>query len=46
LSVKELHATVLQQMGLDPNHLSYFYGGLNQKLVGVEPVEPIREIIT
>ena len=23
----------------------YFYGGLDQKLVGVEPVEPIRQII-
>lgn len=45
LTVKELHATVLQQMGLEPNHLSYFYGGLDQKLVGVEPVEPIHEII-
>ncbi|GAH13201.1 unnamed protein product, partial [marine sediment metagenome] len=32
LTVKGLHATVLQQMGLDPNMLSYFYGGLNQKL--------------
>jgi hypothetical protein len=32
-------------MGLAPNHLSYFYGGLDQKLVGVEEVEPIREII-
>jgi hypothetical protein len=43
--VKRLHATVLQQLGLDPNHLSYFYRGLDQKLVGVEPVEPIGEII-
>ena len=32
-------------MGLDPNQLSYFYGGLNQKLVGVEHVSPIRQII-
>jgi hypothetical protein len=45
LTVKGLHATVLQQMGLDPNMLSYFYGGLDQKLVGVEPVDPIDEII-
>ncbi len=45
LHVKELHATILQQLGLDPNHLSYFYGGLDQKLVGVEPVEPIHEVI-
>jgi hypothetical protein len=43
--VKNLHATILQQMGLDPNKLSYFYGGLNQKLVGVEGAEPISKII-
>jgi len=43
--VKNLHATVLQQMGLDPNGLSYFYNGLNQKLVGVEGAEPIEQII-
>ena len=43
--VKNLHATVLNQMGLDPNHLSYFYGGLDQRLVGVEGAEPIKQII-
>ncbi len=43
--VKHLHATVLNQMGIDPNRLSYFYGGLNQKLVGVEHTEPIHQII-
>ena len=43
--VKQLHATVLHQMGLDPNHLSYFYGGLDQKLVGVEHVEPIKQLV-
>ncbi|MDP7019981.1 MAG: DUF1501 domain-containing protein, partial [Pirellulaceae bacterium] len=46
LHVKHLHATVLNQMGLDPNRLSYFYGGLDQKLVGVLPVDPISEIIS
>ncbi len=45
LHVKNMHATTLQLLGLDPNHLSYFYGGLDQKLVGVEHVEPIHEII-
>ena len=45
LHVKHLHATILHQMGLNPNVLSYFYGGLDQKLVGVEHVEPIRRII-
>jgi len=45
LHVKQMHATVLQQMGIDPNKLSYFHSGLDKKLVGVEHVEPIREII-
>ena len=43
--VKNLHATILHQLGLDPNRLSYFYSGLHQKLVGVEGAEPIRQII-
>jgi hypothetical protein len=43
--VKNLHATILHQMGLDPNHLTYFYGGLDQKLVGVEGAEPIKQVI-
>jgi hypothetical protein len=45
LHVKHLHATILQQLGLDPERLTYFYSGLDQKLVGVEGAEPIREII-
>jgi hypothetical protein len=45
LKVKHLHATILHQMGLDQNRLTYFYGGLNQKLVGVEGAEPIKQII-
>ncbi len=43
--VKNLHATILHQLGLDPNGLTYFYGGLHQKLVGVEGAEPIRQLI-
>ncbi|MEQ9379691.1 MAG: DUF1501 domain-containing protein [Pirellulales bacterium] len=43
--VKRLHATILHQLGLDPNGLSYFYNGLDQKLVGVEGAEPIAQII-
>ncbi len=45
LHVRNLHATILNQMGLDPNALSFFYNGLDQKLVGVEGAEPIGEII-
>lgn len=45
IHVKSLHATILHLMGLDPNRLSYFYGGLDQRLVGVEPIDPIRAIL-
>ncbi len=45
LHVKNLHATMLNQCGLKPNELSYFFSGLDQKLVGVEHVEPIHQII-
>lgn len=44
VSIKQLHATILNQMGVDPNKLSYYYGGLDQKLVGVEYTEPILTI--
>ena len=43
--VKHLHATILTLLGLDPLRLAYFYGGLNQRLVGVEGAEPIQQII-
>ena len=43
--VKHLHATMLHQLGMDPNRLTYFYSGLDQKLVGVEGAEPIKQII-
>lgn len=43
--VKNLHATILQLMGLPPNDLSFFYGGLDHKLVGVEGADPIHKII-
>ncbi|MEQ9406271.1 MAG: DUF1501 domain-containing protein [Fuerstiella sp.] len=44
--VKHLHATILQQMGLDPNKLTYFFGGLDNKLVGVEGAQPIWKVIS
>jgi hypothetical protein len=45
LHVRNLHATVLRQLGLDPNRLSFFFNGLDQRLVGVEGADPIEEII-
>lgn len=43
--VKNLHATILHLMGMDPNGLSYFFNGLDEKLVGVEGAEPIWQVI-
>lgn len=43
--VKNIHATVLQLMGLHPERLTYFYGGLDQTLVGVEGAEPIHQVM-
>lgn len=43
--VKHMHATILNQLGLDPSKLSYFFGGLDNQLVGVEGAEPIWKII-
>jgi hypothetical protein len=44
-AVKHMHATVLHCLGFDPNRLTYFYAGLDQKLVGVEGAQPIKQII-
>ena len=43
--MKNLHATILHLLGLDPNGLSYFFNGLDQKLVGVEPVDIMHQVL-
>lgn len=43
--VKNLHATILHLMGMDPNGLTYFFNGLDESLVGVEGAQPIRQIL-
>ncbi len=44
--VKHLHSTILHQLGLDPDKLSYFFGGLDNKLVGVQGAPPIWKAMT
>jgi hypothetical protein len=46
MHVRRIHATILHQLGLDPNALAYFYGGLDQRLVGVEGASPIKNLIS
>jgi hypothetical protein len=43
--LRDLHATVLHLMGLDHEKLTYFYGGLENKLTGVIEAHPIRGIM-
>jgi uncharacterized protein (DUF1501 family) len=45
MHVKNLHATILTQLGFDPNRLSFRHGGLDQRLVGVEGAEAIHGLI-
>ncbi|MFM8188389.1 MAG: DUF1501 domain-containing protein [Pirellula sp.] len=44
--LRDLHATILHLMGLDHRRLTYFHGGLDEKLTGVIDAAPIREIMT
>ncbi len=43
--LRDLHATILHLMGLDHRKLTYFHGGLDEKLTGVIDASPIREIM-
>ena len=43
--IRDLHATILELMGLDHEKLTYFYGGLNRKLTGVKTAQVIKEVI-
>ena len=44
--VRHMHATILTQLGLSPEKLTYFFGGLNNSLVGVEGAQPMWKIMT
>ncbi len=43
--VRDLHATILHLMGVDHTKLSYFYGGLDQRLTGPQDADVIRGIV-
>jgi hypothetical protein len=43
--VHQFHATVLKQLGFDHRRFTYRYQGLDQRLTGVEPVEPLDALI-
>jgi hypothetical protein len=43
--VRDLHATILHLMGLDHHHLTYFYGGLDNRLTTVVEADVIKGIL-
>jgi uncharacterized protein (DUF1501 family) len=43
--IHELHATILHQLGLDPEKLAFKYQGLGQRLIGVEPAKVVTDIL-
>lgn len=43
--VHELNATILHCMGIDANRFSHRFQGLDQRLTGVEHVQPVKAIL-
>ncbi len=43
--VRDLHATILHQLGIDHTRLTVKYQGLDMKLTGVEPARVVRDIL-
>lgn len=43
--VRDLHATMLNQLGLDGNRFAFPFQGLDMKLTGVEEARVLRELI-
>ncbi|MDB6080330.1 MAG: hypothetical protein JWO82_4077 [Akkermansiaceae bacterium] len=43
--IRDLHATILHQMGLDHEKLTYKFQGLDQKLTGVEPASVVNGVL-
>jgi uncharacterized protein (DUF1501 family) len=45
VTIHDLHATILHQLGIDHENLTHRFNGLDIKLTGVEGAELIRDII-
>ena len=45
VAIRDLHATMLNQLGLNHKKLSVKFQGLNQKLTGVKPASVIKDLI-
>ena len=43
--IRDMNATILNQLGIDHNQLTFKYQGLDQKLVGTEPAQVVQDIL-
>ena len=43
--IRDMNATILNQLGIDHNRLTFPYQGLDQRLTGVEPARLIPELV-
>ncbi|MCA9186397.1 MAG: DUF1501 domain-containing protein, partial [Planctomycetales bacterium] len=44
--VRDVNATILHQLGIDHERLTFPFQGLDQRLTGVEPAHPIHGILS
>ena len=45
VNVRDLHATLLHQFGIDHSRFSTKFQGLDYRLTGVEPAKPVQAIM-
>lgn len=45
-TVRDLHATMLHQLGIDPEQFSFCFQGLDARLTEVEPARVLSEILS
>jgi uncharacterized protein (DUF1501 family) len=45
MHVRDLHATILNQLGIDHQRLTYKYQGLDNRLTGVLPARVVKDIL-
>lgn len=43
--IRDLNATILNQLGVDHNRLTFRFQGLDQRLTGVEPARVVKELL-
>lgn len=43
--IRDLHATILHQLGINHETLAFKYQGLDQRLTGVEPARVVQEVL-